>query len=103
MCGIAGILRIDQQPAPEVAIRAMTRALQHRGPDAEGIYLQGCLALGHRRLSILDTSAASDQPFEDPTGRYQMVYNGELYNFKELRRQIPEYNFTTSGDTEVLL
>ncbi|MCA0396385.1 MAG: asparagine synthase (glutamine-hydrolyzing) [Bacteroidetes bacterium] len=103
MCGIAGILRFDQQPASEQVIRAMTRALQHRGPDAEGIFTKGCLALGHRRLSILDTSVASNQPFEDPTGRYQMVYNGELYNFRDLRRKIPDYHFQTTGDTEVLL
>ncbi len=81
----------------------MTRALRHRGPDAEGVYINGCLALGHRRLSVLDTSAAADQPFEDPTGRYRMVYNGELYNFRELRRQFPDFNFSTTGDTEVLL
>lgn len=59
--------------------------------------------MGHRRLSILDTSAAADQPFADPTGRYRMVYNGELYNFRELRRQFSDFNFSTTGDTEVLL
>lgn len=77
--------------------------MAHRGPDAEGIYFDGPLALGHLRLSIVDLSEASNQPFADHTGRYRISFNGEIYNFREVKKLLPDYPYTTTGDTEVLL
>ena len=81
----------------------MTDAIAHRGPDAEGFYDDPAIALGHRRLSIIDLSGAANQPFIDPTGNYVMVFNGEMYNYRELKQQLSDYPFTTSSDTEVLM
>ena len=103
MCGIAGILKYKGRPAGESVIRRITDAIAHRGPDSDGFYTEGSLAFGHRRLSIIDLSSAANQPFHDQSGRYVMVYNGEIYNYQEVRRMMPDYPFKTSGDTEVLL
>ncbi len=103
MCGITGILHFNKLPdAPQRVVR-MTNAIAHRGPDAEGFYDEPAIALGHRRLSIIDLSGAANQPFIDPTGNYVMVFNGEIYNYLELRQQLSDYPFTTSSDTEVLM
>lgn len=77
--------------------------MAHRGPDAHSDYVQGRVALGHRRLSIIDLSDAANQPFADHTGRYRIVFNGEIYNFQDIKARINDYPFTTNGDTEVLL
>ena len=103
MCGITGILHFNKLPdAPQRVVR-MTNAIAHRGPDAEGFYDEPAIALGHRRLSIIDLSGAANQPFIDPTGNYVMVFNGEIYNYLELKQQLSDYPFTTSSDTEVLM
>lgn len=103
MCGIAGILSIKaNSPNPEW-IRLMTDAMQHRGPDAGAHFEQASIALGHRRLSIIDTSDAANQPFTDASGRYTMVFNGELYNYRDVRRGLQQQKFKTEGDTEVLI
>jgi asparagine synthase (glutamine-hydrolysing) len=81
----------------------MTDAMAHRGPDAHSDYVQERVALGHRRLSIIDLSDAANQPFTDHTGRYRIVFNGEIYNFQEIKVGLTDYPFTTNGDTEVLL
>jgi len=82
----------------------MTRRIAHRGPDAEGFWQEQGTALGHRRLSIIDLSDAANQPLEDASGRYVMVYNGEVYNYQQLRSQLqPHYAFRTQSDTEVVL
>jgi len=81
----------------------MNDALAHRGPDAEGFYHDPCISMGHRRLSIIDLSDAANQPFHDPYGRYVMVFNGEIYNYKELRQKLSDYPYHTSSDTEVLM
>jgi asparagine synthase (glutamine-hydrolysing) len=83
----------------------MCRALAHRGPDAEAIVELGPLALGHRRLSVIDPTSASDQPMADATGRFSIAYNGEVYNFRQLRRDLEAAGmvFRTAGDTEVVL
>ena len=82
----------------------MTDALAHRGPDADGFYIEEeRIALGHRRLSIIDLSTSANQPFEDSSGRYVLVFNGEIYNYQEVKRLLPEYPFSTTSDTEVLL
>jgi asparagine synthase (glutamine-hydrolysing) len=104
MCGIAGILYFEQsyQSDPSL-VRNMTNAMSHRGPDADGFYVQDQISLGHRRLSIIDLSDSANQPFVDYTGRYQLIFNGEIYNFREIKEQFPDYPFRTSGDTEVII
>lgn len=103
MCGIAGILSYTQQPPNSADIRNMTNALVHRGPDAEGFYSDEKIALGHRRLSIIDLSIQANQPFVDNSGRFVIVFNGEIYNFIKLREQLNAYQYKTVSDTEVLL
>lgn len=103
MCGIAGILNFNGQSTGEETIRRMTGALAHRGPDADGFYADNDISLGHRRLSIIDLSCAANQPFTDNSGRYVMIFNGEMYNFREIRPILDDYPFKTTGDTEVLI
>ena len=103
MCGITGILHFNKLPDAPERVGRMTHAIAHRGPDAEGFYDEPAIALGHRRLSIIDLSGAANQPFFDATGNYVMVFNGEIYNYPELKQQLSDYPFTTSSDTEVLM
>jgi len=103
MCGITGILHFNKIPEAPQRVRAMTNAIAHRGPDAEGFYDDPAIALGHRRLSIIDLSGAANQPFFDRSGNYVMVFNGEIYNYLELKQELSDYPFTTSSDTEVLM
>jgi asparagine synthase (glutamine-hydrolysing) len=103
MCGIAGILNRQHDEVDPSLIGRMTTCMSHRGPDADGCLTEGGLALGHRRLSIIDLSSASNQPFTDNSGRYVMVFNGEIYNFQEVKRRIGDYDFKTNGDTEMLV
>ena len=102
MCGFVGWL--DKAPADRSVLERMTTTLAHRGPDAAGYHLDGPIALGHRRLAVIDL-AASQQPMLTPCGRYALAYNGELYNFKTLRAELQNrgVQFRTNGDTEVLL
>ncbi len=103
MCGITGILHFSSLPDADNRVRQMTNAMSHRGPDAEGFYNDNCISLGHRRLSIIDLSDAANQPFVDATGNYVLVFNGEIYNYLQLKSELSGYNFTTNSDTEVLL
>jgi asparagine synthase (glutamine-hydrolysing) len=103
MCGIAGIFSTAGKVMQPDLVRRMTDAMQHRGPDADGFFQEGTISLGHRRLSIIDLSTAANQPFTDASGRFVIVFNGELYNFREVRAALPDYPFRTQGDTEVLL
>jgi asparagine synthase (glutamine-hydrolysing) len=105
MCGIAGWISGNGRPPDRETLTRITRALAHRGPDAEGIVVEGAAGLGHRRLSVLDLSTTNNQPMRDRSGRYILVFNGEIYNFAELRRELEATGcvFTTHGDTEVLL
>jgi len=103
MCGIAGILHFNHQPVNPSLIQQVTNAMQHRGPDAANYMTEEEIALGHRRLSIIDLSAAANQPFTDNSGRYTMVFNGEMYNFMEVKSLLGDYNFKTGSDTEVLI
>ncbi len=100
MCGIAGIVGESHKDA----IRAMTRRLAHRGPDGEGFYFEEGVALGHRRLSIIDLDTGQ-QPMTTADGRYTIVFNGEIYNFRELQKSLENLSirFRTRSDTEVLL
>ena len=104
MCGIAGIWNTGGRPVEEHVLCALTDRMSHRGPDASGIHTDGDVGLGHRRLSIIDLEH-SHQPMQDESGRYWIVYNGELYNFRELREELIglKFQFRTSGDTEVIL
>ena len=105
MCGIAGFTTHRHAPEqPGAALSAMTRALQHRGPDAEGAYTDPAVHLGHRRLSILDLAGGA-QPMSSTDGRWHIVFNGEIYNYLELRRDLEARGatFRTQSDTEVLL
>ena len=106
MCGIAGVWtgRADQNALREL-IGGMTRRLAHRGPDSDGVWLDAVngIALGHRRLAIIDPSPAGRQPMTSRCGRYVITYNGEIYNYQELRRDLPAGVTSSSSDTEVLL
>jgi asparagine synthase (glutamine-hydrolysing) len=108
MCGIAGFYSTTNF-FKEEAIKLMTDKLSHRGPDSEGQYYDGVCGLGHRRLSIIDLSDRANQPMVSSNERYEIVYNGEVYNFQEIGARIKEKNadskfkFKTSSDTEVIL
>ena len=104
MCGIVGVIDFER-PAHghEPAVRRMVRALHHRGPDDQGTWLGRHAALGHTRLALLDARGGA-QPMRDPTGRYVLVYNGEIYDHAPLREQLRErWTFRTRSDTEVVL
>ena len=102
MCGICGEWRFDG-PARDVALEAMLPTLAQRGPDDEGRWLHEGVALGHRRLSIIDLSERSHQPMVD--GELALVFNGAIYNYRELRRELQArgHRFVSEGDTEVIL
>jgi asparagine synthase (glutamine-hydrolysing) len=103
MCGISGILGLNDKVQRENIIRAMNRCLAHRGPDDEGIFSDAQITLGHRRLSIIDLSSAGHQPMLSDDKRFCVIHNGEIYNFKEIKNQIKDYEFKTQTDTEVIL
>ena len=101
MCGIAGWLSYDSAPDLDL-VKRMTAGLSHRGPDSDGIYAEGPVVLGHRRLSIIDTSERANQPFHLKDGRYHLVFNGEIYNYQEVKSELKTEGETQS-DTEVVL
>ncbi|WP_315807822.1 N-acetylglutaminylglutamine amidotransferase [Pseudomonas sp. C9-3] len=105
MCGIAGELRFDNQAADLAAVERITHHLAPRGPDAWGFHSEGPLALGHRRLKIMDLAEASGQPMIDTALGLSLVFNGAIYNYPELRQELEAlgYRFFSGGDTEVLL
>jgi asparagine synthase (glutamine-hydrolysing) len=106
MCGIFGISLRDDRALPSEALMATTlRAMAHRGPDSSDVFIEPGIGLAHTRLSLLDLSERGRQPFWDPTGRYCIVYNGEVYNFRELRKELENDGvaFLTTTDTEVVL
>lgn len=105
MCGIAGELRFDKQAADLAAVERITHHLAPRGPDAWGFHSEGPVALGHRRLKIMDLAEASGQPMIDTALGLSLVFNGAIYNYPELRGELEAlgYRFFSGGDTEVLL
>lgn len=107
MCGLAGYFGVDAGVTGLAAVRAMAEKIRHRGPDDEGTFVDpsASVALGHRRLSIIDLSEASHQPMRDEASGVVLAYNGEIYNFRELRANLESagHGFRSSGDTEVLL
>jgi asparagine synthase (glutamine-hydrolysing) len=106
MCRIAAIIS-PNSPQLATAIKRLCQAMQHGGPDGEGIFVDETkgMALGHRRLSLLDLTDAGSQPMQDASARYQIIYNGELYNFQTLKQELQQlgYRFQSHSDTEVVL
>lgn len=104
MCGIAGIFNINGNPTSVGIIKAMANKIAHRGPDGEGFYVEGNIALGHRRLAILDTSELGGQPMESKNGEWVVVFNGCIYNFLELKVHLKSkgHSFVSMTDTEVI-
>src|SRR5437899_3110444 len=105
MCGIAGMVGVAPgYLAEEAEVRAMCQTIVHRGPDDEGIYVHGRAGLGMRRLSIIDLSTGH-QPIHNEDGNLWVVFNGEIYNFPELRPELEArgHRFYTNSDTEVIV
>src|SRR6218665_12923 len=105
MCGIAGFYSFDKKFS-EAELQEMTCSIAHRGPDAHGYFMDDVAGLGHRRLSIIDLSDSANQPMYSSDNRYVMVYNGEVYNYREIATELKQRyktNFSTSSDSEVIL
>lgn len=105
MCGIAGMVALTGARADEKLLAAMSARIRHRGPDGEGMYLDGPVGLAHRRLAIIDLTDAAKQPMTNEDGTLWLVFNGEIYNFIELREELAGkgHTFQSDGDTEVIL
>jgi asparagine synthase (glutamine-hydrolysing) len=105
VCGVAGVINLDGRLVERADLRRMTSAIQHRGPDGEGHWQEGNVGLGHRRLSIIDLTDSGSQPMVSDEGRYVLSYNGEIYNYKELRSELVGLGrkFRGESDTEVVL
>ena len=107
MCGITGFLNstlLSQTLDSKTIAQSMVTTLTHRGPDREGVWTEGSdLALGHRRLSVVDLSANADQPMVSDCGRYVMIFNGEIYNHRDIRDQLDKESWRGLSDTETLL
>src|ERR1700730_7130317 len=103
MCGICGEIRFDGEAADVGAVARMTGAMTARGPDADGVWAHGPLALGHRRLSIIDLSARGAQPMVDSDLGLTLVFNGCIYNYKQLGTELQDagYRFFSTADSEV--
>ncbi len=105
MCGICGIINLNNDQAQGFKVSHMMKKLKHRGPDDEGTFVHSNVALGFVRLSILDLSSSGHQPMFDDDGRFLIIHNGEVYNYLELRRELESYGYTfhSNTDTEVIL
>ncbi len=105
MCGICGIISFNGEDVERRQIKKMMDKIRHRGPDDEGMFFHKRIGLGFLRLSILDLTSGGHQPMQDESGRYTITFNGEIYNYIELRKQLlkKEYKFHSKTDTEVLL
>ena len=105
MCGVVGVWHLDGQAVDPMAVERMRDTLVHRGPDDAGLWTDGPVALGHRRLSIIDLSEAGRMPMGSPDGRVQAVFNGEVYNFQALREELEAkgHVFQSESDSEVVL
>jgi len=105
MCGIVGVFQLNQQPVSATLVDKMNQVLTHRGPDGQGIWVEKNIGFGHRRLSIIDLSTHGHQPMMCESQRYVITYNGEVYNFRELRIELESlgHQFYSNTDTEVVL
>lgn len=105
MCGITGLLNFDGADAPREVLQSMTDILRHRGPDGQGLHISGPVGLGHRRLAIIDLSDAAKQPMSNEDETIWLTFNGEIYNFMELRRELEKkgHLFRSTTDSEVII
>ena len=105
MCGITGLIYTNNAPVSPVALKTMTDSIAHRGPDGEGHWIDGNVGIGHRRLAVIDLSPAGHQPMITVDNRYVLSYNGEIYNFREIRGELEAkgYWFRSQTDSEVVL
>ncbi|MFT5902988.1 MAG: asparagine synthase (glutamine-hydrolyzing), partial [Bacteroidia bacterium] len=104
MCGITGAYAINEKGKSfHLKLDDAIATMALRGPDGNGKHIEGSAALGHSRLAIIDTSASANQPFTDAGGRYSMVFNGEIFNYKEIEAQLTDFKPITTSDTEILL
>lgn len=105
MCGITGILNFNGSSVSSITLRRMTDAIAHRGPDGEGYYIDNFIGLGHRRLAIIDLSPAGQQPMVSEDRQFALIYNGEIYNFQEIRAELETlgHKFRSRTDSEVIL
>lgn len=105
MCGIIGIFNLNGEPVSPALLRKMTDAVKHRGPDSEGFYVDSFVGLGHRRLAIIDLSRAGHQPMVTENKEFAITYNGEIYNFMNLKAELENlgHSFRSRSDTEVVL
>lgn len=105
MCGIAGIFNLDNLPVEQSILRSMINAMSHRGPDADGTFICGDIGLGHKRLAIIDLSDSGIQPMSTVDEKLWIVFNGEIYNYRELRSELQQLGciFKSETDTEVIL
>ena len=106
MCGITGIFAFNQVGRLNmINLAKATEVIDSRGPDHQGLFHNDFFGLDHMRLSIIDTSAEANQPMTDVSGRFRIIYNGEIYNYKQLRQELEAtgIQFSTASDTELLL
>jgi asparagine synthase (glutamine-hydrolysing) len=103
MCGINGIYGVSKLENPKLLIEKMNAVTKHRGPDFSGVFVDNHVAFGHNRLAIIDLNSSSNQPFVSNDGQVVLVFNGEIYNYKEVKALLPEYDFKTNSDTEVIV
>src|SRR5215204_3007026 len=105
MCGISGIIDLKGHAIDVSKVEHMTRLVQHRGPDGESFYFNKNIGLGHRLLSITGNELSGTQPLVDPSGNYVIVFNGEIFNYKDLKKDLEKkgHRFCTETDTEVVL
>ncbi len=105
MCGLTGVLRTDGQPVAVGTVAKMNASIAHRGPDSDGLWAEGSVGLGHRRLSIIDLTPSAHQPMTNETGNLVIVYNGEVYNFQAMRMELEAggHRFHSQSDTEVVV
>lgn len=105
MCGLAGLINLDGLPVSPVILKKMTDSIAHRGPDSQGKWVEGNIGLGHRRLAVIDLSPAGHQPMISADNRYVLTYNGEIYNYREMRAELESkgIEFRSQTDSEVVL
>lgn len=103
MCGIAGIVGLTSGEETQKVLYSMNHSIAHRGPDDSGIFVEDGVGFGQRRLAIIDVSAAGHQPMTSVDGRLVLIFNGEIYNYRELKAELSDYPFQTGTDTEVIL
>src|SRR3989344_5360839 len=105
MCGISGVYNLDKTPVYQKMLHGMDSVLRHRGPDGHGEFIEGFIGLANRRLAIIDPGKRGNQPLSDPSGNYQITFNGEIFNYRELKENLVGrgIKFRTETDTEVVL